>query len=45
MAALACPQCGNELTYASPALPVKVCDRCRSLVVRNDQQLERVGEA
>jgi Domain of unknown function (DUF4178) len=45
MAALACPQCGNELSYASPALPVKVCDRCRSLVLRKDQQLERVGEA
>jgi Domain of unknown function (DUF4178) len=45
MAALACPQCGNELTYASPALPVKVCDRCRSLVLRAGQELELVGQA
>ena len=45
MAALACPQCGNELSFASPALPVKVCPTCRSLVLRKDQALERVGEA
>jgi Domain of unknown function (DUF4178) len=45
MAALACPQCGNELSFASPALPVKVCGSCRSLVLRKDRDLERVGEA
>jgi Domain of unknown function (DUF4178) len=45
MAALACPQCGNELSFASPALPVKVCGSCRSLILRKDQDLERVGEA
>ncbi len=45
MAALACPQCGNELSYASPALPVKVCGSCRSLVLRKGQDVERIGEA
>ena len=45
MAGLACPQCGNELSYASPALPVKVCPSCRSLVLCKDTDVERVGEA
>ncbi|MEQ1688639.1 MAG: DUF4178 domain-containing protein [Sphingopyxis sp.] len=33
------------MTYTSPALPVKVCERCQSVVVRHDDQLERIGEA
>ncbi|MEK6540535.1 MAG: DUF4178 domain-containing protein [Pseudomonadota bacterium] len=45
MATLSCPNCGNPLTYTSPALPVKICDRCQSVVVRHDDQLERIGEA
>ena len=45
MQTVSCPNCGNPLTYTSPALPVKVCDRCQSVVVRHDDQLERIGEA
>lgn len=45
MEAAACPNCGNPLSYSSPALPVKVCDRCHSLVFRNADGLERIGEA
>ncbi len=45
MQTLACPNCGNPLTYTSPALPVKVCERCQSVVVRRADGLERIGEA
>ncbi|MEQ1510826.1 MAG: DUF4178 domain-containing protein [Sphingopyxis sp.] len=45
MQSVSCPNCGNPLTYTSPALPVKICDRCQSVVVRHDDQLERIGEA
>lgn len=41
---VSCPQCGNPLTYTSPALPVKVCERCQSVVVRRGEGLERIGE-
>jgi hypothetical protein len=40
-----CPNCGAPITFASPALPVKVCASCQSLIVRHDAGLERVGEA
>lgn len=45
MQSVSCPQCGNPLIFTSPALPVKVCERCQSVVVRHDDQLERIGEA
>lgn len=45
MQTVSCPNCGNPLTYSSPALPVKVCERCQSVVVRRDEGLERIGEA
>jgi len=45
MVAVACPNCGNALIFSSPALPVQVCDRCRSLVLNRSDGLERVGEA
>ena len=43
--AASCPNCGAPIRFASPALPVKVCANCRSLIVRHDAGLERVGEA
>lgn len=45
MQSAACPNCGNPLVYTSPALPVKVCDRCQSVVVRHADGLEKIGEA
>lgn len=37
MQSVACPTCGAEVIFRSPALPVRVCDYCRTLVVRYDQ--------
>lgn len=40
-----CPNCGAPLSWSSPALPVKVCDRCHSMIIRRDAALEKIGEA
>jgi hypothetical protein len=40
-----CPNCGAEVAFRSPALPVKVCDYCRTLVVRYEQSAQAMGEA
>ena len=45
MESQSCPNCGAPLNWTSPALPVKVCDRCQSVVVRRDEGLEKIGEA
>lgn len=39
-----CPNCGAEVGFRSPALPVKVCDYCRTLVVRYGQSAQAMGE-
>lgn len=44
MLKLACPNCGAEVVFRSPALPVRVCDYCRSTLVRDGEHLERLGE-
>ena len=40
-----CPNCGAALTFRSANLVAKVCDRCRSTVVRHGEALENVGLA
>ena len=45
MQTASCPNCGAPLSWSSPALPVKVCDRCHSVIVRRDEALEKIGDA
>jgi len=39
-----CPSCGAEIRFESAAMPVKICDYCRSAIVRNGQDLSAVGK-
>lgn len=41
---LPCPQCGADVVFKSPALPARVCDTCRTLLVRSDAGIEQAGE-
>lgn len=43
MIAANCPQCGAAVRFRSVDLPVKVCDYCRSSLVRTDGGLEAMG--
>lgn len=40
-----CPNCGAALAFRSANLVVKVCDQCRSTIVRRGETLENVGKA
>jgi hypothetical protein len=40
-----CPNCGAPLRFASASLAVKVCDYCRSTIVRKGEVLENAGKA
>ena len=42
---LPCPNCGADVVFRSPALPNRVCDYCRSMLVRTDAGVAKVGEA
>lgn len=44
MQSVSCPTCGAEVSFRSPALPVKVCGHCRTLVVRYSQSAQGMGE-
>ncbi len=39
-----CPNCGAAIRFRSADLPVKVCDSCRSAIVRNGDHLEAMGK-
>jgi hypothetical protein len=41
---LPCPHCGADVVFKSPALPARVCDTCRTLLVRTDAGIEQAGE-
>lgn len=43
MIALNCPNCGAEVVFCTAALPVKVCEQCRTIVLRRGQSAEAVG--
>jgi len=45
MAAASCPQCGAEIAFRSAALPVRVCARCQTLVIRTDTGVIAVGHS
>lgn len=40
-----CPNCGSEVVFRSPALPSRVCDYCRSMLVRSDAGIALAGQA
>lgn len=44
MLVAACPNCGAEIRFRSTALPVKVCDFCRSAVLRTGDNLLAMGK-
>lgn len=39
-----CPNCGADVVFRSPALPNRVCDYCRSMLVRSDSGVAKIGE-
>jgi len=39
-----CPNCGAPARFRSPALPVKICDYCRSTLVREGEHLKTAGQ-
>jgi hypothetical protein len=41
----ACPNCGSEVVFRSPALPARVCGYCRTMVVRSDGAVTAIGTA
>lgn len=43
MLTLPCPNCGAPVTFRSPALPNRVCDHCRSMLVRSDDGVGIAG--
>jgi hypothetical protein len=42
---LPCPNCGADVVFRSPALPSRVCDYCRAMLVRSDAGVAQVGLA
>ena len=45
MLKLPCPNCGAEVTFRSAALPSRICDYCRTILVRRGSGVEAVGQA
>jgi hypothetical protein len=39
-----CPNCGAEITFRSAALPARVCDYCRTMLVRRGDALTALGK-
>jgi len=39
-----CPNCGAPVRFRSADLPVKVCDHCRSSLIRGAESLQAVGK-
>ena len=33
-----CPNCGAEVVFRSAALPARVCDYCRTMLVRSGEE-------
>lgn len=44
MADLACPQCGAPVVFRSRDLPMRVCDYCRTAILREGEVLRAVGK-
>lgn len=45
MFSVSCPSCGNPVSFVSQASVYAICDACRSVLVRQDMNLEKVGVA
>lgn len=45
MLAVNCPNCGAEVIFRSPALPVKVCDYCQTSVMRVGDEIRQMDKA
>jgi len=45
MLKVACPNCGAEVSFRSPALPSRVCDYCQTILVRSGDGIEALGKA
>jgi ribosomal protein S27E len=45
MLKVACPNCGAEVSFRSPALPSRVCDSCQTILVRSGGGIEAMGKA
>ena len=39
-----CPNCGAAVHFRTPALPVKICDYCRTTLVRSGEVLQAMGK-
>ena len=39
-----CPSCGAAVHFRTPALPVKICDYCRTTLVRSGDVLQAMGK-
>lgn len=42
---VACPNCGADVVFRSPALPVRICDYCQTSVMRIDEGVRAMGKA
>jgi hypothetical protein len=40
-----CPNCGAEVVFRSAGLPARVCDYCRTMLVRSGEGVSAVGQA
>ena len=40
-----CPNCGAEVAFRSAALPARVCDYCRTMIVRSGESVTAIGKA
>lgn len=45
MTELACPQCGASIAFRAADLPVRICDYCRSAIVRDGEALRAAGKS
>jgi hypothetical protein len=45
MFTVACPNCGAEVAFRSAALPARVCDHCRTMIVRDGASVTAIGKA
>lgn len=45
MVTVSCPNCGADVVFRSPALPVSVCTYCRTEVMRIGDELRNMGQA
>lgn len=45
MQQVACPSCGNTVKFLSQASCIVVCDACSSILVKQDMDIEKIGDA